>query len=174
MRQVIDLPLPGDEHPPRRRQVKAEQLPLPVERQEEEPQAVPSRPTRYRGDLRHEAWQRMLGLAATGGRSLDPVYNADRKTSMDDARIALSIAKGVPINDIDPGGGYALTHHAYLAARRSWREQVEGHGWSEYYDRPAYEEAYAYWVERRPEFTDGDDWVADLIPTSPEPKDEDQ
>lgn len=175
MRHVVDLPLPGDERPPRSRKVEAEQLSLPVElHEDEEQQTGSSQPSRYRGDPHFEAWQRMLGIAITWRRTTDPVYNADQKTSMDDARIALSVAKGVPFDDIDPGGGHDLRHHVYVANRDSWREHVEGHGWSEQYDRPAYEEAFAYWAARRPQFTEGDDWVADLIPATSEPKGEEQ
>ncbi|GAA1065252.1 hypothetical protein GCM10009574_028650 [Streptomyces asiaticus] len=89
----------------------------------------------------------------------DPVAEADRLGAMADARIALCIANGVAIDDIDPSGGYNLSRRAYDEARRSWREMVEQHGFNELYDRPRYQKAYAFWAERRPEFAAGDDWL---------------
>lgn len=174
MRRVVDVPLPGGATPPVPQGAVAEQMPLPADRQEQEPPPRSPQPSRYKGDLPFEARMRMTSLVIMKRRTTDPVYNADHRTSMGDARIAVSIAKGVPFDDIDPSDGTDLRHHVYLANRESWREHVEGHGWSEYYDRPAYEEAFAYWAVRRPQFTDGDDWVADLIPATSKPKGEEQ
>ncbi|MCQ8831814.1 hypothetical protein [Streptomyces malaysiensis] len=89
----------------------------------------------------------------------DPVAEADRHGAMADARIALCIANGVAIDDIDPSSGYDLSRRAYDEVRQSWREMVEQHGFNELYDRPRYEKAHAFWVERRPEFTAGDNWL---------------
>lgn len=87
---------------------------------------------------------------------------------MNDARAALCIALGVPADDIDPASGHNLTRASYESVRASWRRQVEMHGFSEQYDRPAYESAFGYWAARRPQFTDGDNWLAGLVKPEPE------
>lgn len=92
---------------------------------------------------------------------LMPEQIADRGTSLADARIALCVAQGNAIDDIDPASGYSLSRESYERARQSWRNQAKQPGWSEYL-RPDLEQAIAYWAERRPEFTEGDDWLPDL------------
>lgn len=106
---------------------------------------------------------RMLALADPGLRHAGPVAAADLRTSMDDARAALCIAQGVPFGDIDPASGHNLTRAAYEAARAEWRQRVGEYGFSEQYDRPRYQAARDRWERRRPQFTDGDDWLAGLI-----------
>jgi len=100
---------------------------------------------------------------ALNARHPDPVLRADNRTSVCDARAALCIAQGVPLDQIDPASGYDLTRAAYESVRTSWRRHVQMHGFSEEYDRPDYEAAFGYWAARRPQFTDGDDWLAGLL-----------
>lgn len=87
---------------------------------------------------------------------------ADRETSLADARIALCVAQGNALDDIDPASGYSLIRESYERVRQSWRNQAKQPGWSESL-RPALEKALAFWSERRPEFTEGDDWLAGLL-----------
>jgi hypothetical protein len=91
---------------------------------------------------------------------LSPEQVIDRETSMVDARIALCVAEGIAIDDIDPASGYSLSRKSYESVRQSWRYTIREHGWSECYRRDL-EEVLAYWAARRPEFTEGDDWLAD-------------
>ncbi|MFI2349683.1 hypothetical protein ACH492_22050 [Streptomyces sp. NPDC019443] len=93
---------------------------------------------------------------------LTPEQIADRMTSLADARIALCVAQGNALDDIDSASGYSLSRESYERVRQSWRNQAKQPGWSEYL-RPDLEKAIAYWSERRPEFTEGDDWLSDLI-----------
>jgi hypothetical protein len=93
---------------------------------------------------------------------LTPEQVADRMTSLADARIALCAAQGNSLDDIDPASGYSLSRESYERARQSWRNQAKQPGWNECY-RPDLEKAIAFWSERRPEFTEGDDWLAGLV-----------
>jgi hypothetical protein len=102
-------------------------------------------------------------------RYASPVARADARTSMADARIALCIAKGVPLDEIDPASGYSLTREAYDHARDSWRWHASHHGLTEC-TRPWLEEAFARWAARRPDFTDGDDWLAGVEVFEPHPE----
>lgn len=105
------------------------------------------------------ATARLLRVASQA-RSDDPVLRADGRTSVADARAALCVAQGVPLEDIDAASGHDLSRSAYEDVRLSWRRHVEMHGFSEEYDRPRYENAFTRWAARRPEFTAGDDWLA--------------
>lgn len=93
---------------------------------------------------------------------LTPEQIADRMTSLADARIALCVAQGNALDDIDSSNGYSLSRESYEHVRQSWRNQAKQPGWSEHL-RPDLEKAIAFWTERRPEFTEGDDWLGDLI-----------
>jgi hypothetical protein len=96
---------------------------------------------------------------------LTPEQVADRKTSLADARIALCVAQGNSLDDIDPASGYSLSRKSYDRVRQSWRNQAKQPGWNECL-RPDLEKAIAFWSERRPEFTEGDDWLAGLTEES--------
>lgn len=117
--------------------------------------------------VRRDAAARLRRIARDA-RNPDPAARADNRTSMCDARIALCIALGVLDEDIDPASGYNLSRAAYERARASWRRHVEMHGFSEQYDRPRYEAAFGSWAARRPQFTNGDDWLAGLLKPEPE------
>lgn len=93
---------------------------------------------------------------------LTPEQVADRMTSLADARIALCVAQGNSLDDIDPASGYSLSRESYEHVRQSWRNQAKQPGWNECY-RPGLEKAITFWSERRPEFTRGDDWLAGLV-----------
>jgi hypothetical protein len=74
---------------------------------------------------------------------------------MSRARRLLCEAKGLQPHEIDPVTGCDLSRRSYEAARDTWR----GHGPLDDDSRPHFEKARAYWAERRPEFTAGDDWT---------------
>lgn len=93
---------------------------------------------------------------------LTPEQVVDRMTSLADARIALCVAQGTALDDIDPASGYSLSRESYERVRQSWRNQAKQPGWNECY-RPELEKAIAFWSERRPEFTEGDDWLVGLV-----------
>lgn len=108
-----------------------------------------------------------LLCVADQARRLDPVLRADGRTSVADARAALCLAQGVPLDEIDPASGHDLTRRAYESVRASWRWNAGMHGLDEdggltdWFAR-VHDEALAWWAARRPEFTDGDDWLAGI------------
>jgi hypothetical protein len=79
---------------------------------------------------------------------------------MADSRIALNIARGVAMNDIDPSSGYDYSRAAYGSCRASWVWNIKQHGYSSEYDGPALTRAVANWAARRPDFLEGDGWLA--------------
>ncbi|MBM9509940.1 hypothetical protein [Actinacidiphila acididurans] len=89
----------------------------------------------------------------------------DKRTSMADSRIALLIASGVDMDDIDPSMGRDYSRSHYEACRRDWIFQVKMHGFSDFYgggDLLAH--VIAYWAESRPSFLAEDDptaWLAE-------------
>lgn len=87
--------------------------------------------------------------------STDP----DQRTSMADARIALCLARGVDMDDIDPASGYNRSRDAYDRCRQSWVVNIRDHGLSDLYEGPALARAIATWTEHRPDFIAGDDWL---------------
>lgn len=90
--------------------------------------------------------------------SADP----DQRTSMADSRIALNIARGVDMDDIDPSNGYDYSRAAYDSCRDSWVWNIKQHGFSDFYgDGDRIAAARANWAARRPDFTAGDDWLPD-------------
>lgn len=109
-----------------------------------------------RDKVTKEARLRIMRLARQRD-TLKTVAGVEQRTSVSDARIALCIADGVPLDDIDPTSGSNLTRQAYEAARHSWRWNIEMHGFNEWYERNL-NEALAWWRERRPEYVDEDDW----------------
>ncbi|MFD8142530.1 hypothetical protein [Streptomyces sp. NPDC059708] len=118
--------------------------------------------------LRNAAVLRLMAAAVHREEraKLTPEQLADRRTSLADARIALCVAQGNALEDIDPASGYSLTRESYERARQSWRNQAKQPGWSEYL-RPDLEKAIAFWSDRRPEFTEGDDWLPGLTKDTP-------
>lgn len=96
-----------------------------------------------------------------GQRATDPVAEADRLTSLADARTALCIEGGVALDDIDPSSGYDYSRRAYDSCRHSWVWNIKVHGFSDSYDGPGLARAIANWTARRPDFVAGDDWLAD-------------
>lgn len=106
---------------------------------------------------------RMQRLVPTDDRiKFDPVLRADSRTSMNDARIALCVARGIALEDIDAASGHDWSRRGYESVRQSWRIHAADVGAFGEWSQAAYEEAFARWAERRPEFTDGDDWLAGL------------
>ncbi|MFF7021433.1 hypothetical protein ACFY97_10500 [Streptomyces klenkii] len=92
-----------------------------------------------------------------------PVCEADRLTSMADARAGICIAAGVAIDDIDPASGYDHSRRGYNLVRASWVDLIRQHGASEFHEIPDIEEVRASWAEKRPEFIEGDDWLAEAF-----------
>ncbi|HEY5835033.1 hypothetical protein [Streptomyces sp.] len=84
----------------------------------------------------------------------------DQRTSMADARIALCLAAGTDMDDIDPASGYDYSQRAYNSSRQSWIDKVKYHRFSEWYDREPLNETLANWAAHRPDATAGDDWLA--------------
>ncbi|MFD0393400.1 hypothetical protein ACFQ3Z_16340 [Streptomyces nogalater] len=82
----------------------------------------------------------------------------DNRTSMADARTALCIESGVALEDIDPATGHDWSRRAYDNVRASWVSTVKYHGLTDGYLQAGLREAFGRWAERRPEFTEGDDW----------------
>lgn len=107
-------------------------------------------------NMTKEARLRIMRLARQRD-TLKTVEGVEQRTSVNDARIALCIARGVDLDDIDPTSGTALNRDAYESFRHSWRWNIQMHGLNDWYERNL-NEALARWRERRPEFVDGDDW----------------
>lgn len=102
--------------------------------------------------------QRAAAMIRFYACSSDP----DRRTSMADARIALHIARGIDLDDIDPSSGSDYSRRTYDASRASWIWMVKVHGFSDFYGGGAALAAeLSAWTECRPGFTAGDDWLAD-------------
>lgn len=91
---------------------------------------------------------------------LAPEQIVDRRTSLADAQIALCVARGVALDDIDPFSGYSMSRSAYDAARHSWISFIKFQGFNEGYDQQPLDKALAFWLERRPQYLNGDDWLA--------------
>lgn len=89
--------------------------------------------------------------------STDP----DQRTSMADARIAICLASGVAMDDIDPASGYNHSRNAYDRCRESWVWNIKMHGLSDLYEGVGLKRAIANWTAHRPDFIAGDDWLAD-------------
>lgn len=100
--------------------------------------------------------QRAAALIRHYAGSSDP----DNRTSMADARIALCLARGVDMDDIDPASGYDYSRSAYDRCRQSWVSNIKYHGYSVAYEGAALTRAIANWTARRPDFIAGDDWLA--------------
>ncbi|MGV9891759.1 hypothetical protein [Streptomyces sp. NPDC003395] len=103
---------------------------------------------------------RAIALYREERAKLAPEQVADREQSMVDARIALCIAQGVALDDIDPSSGYSMSRSSYEAVRHSWISSMRYHGFNDEYERESFDEALAFWAERRPQYLDGDDWLA--------------
>jgi hypothetical protein len=87
----------------------------------------------------------------------------DQRTSMADSRIALNIARGVDMDDIDPASGYDYSRAAYESCRASWVWNIKQHGYSSVYEGPGLTRAIANWTAHRPDFIAGDDWLATAL-----------
>jgi hypothetical protein len=113
--------------------------------------------------LRNAAAARLRAAALPDSEQrvkLTPEQIVDRRTSLADAQIALSVARGVSLDDIDPFSGYSMSRSAYDAARHSWISLIKFHGFNDDYDQQPLDEALAWWAERRPQYLVGDDWLA--------------
>ncbi len=103
-----------------------------------------------------EARLRMMRLARQRD-TLKTVEGVEQRTSVNDARIALCISLSRNLDDIDPTSGHDYSCAAYENVRKSWRWNIQMHGWNEWYER-GLNEALANWRKRRPDLVDGDDW----------------
>lgn len=68
---------------------------------------------------RDRAWTRLMNLATNCPPVTDRVAYADHETTLADARIAYTLAKGVPPRHISATGG-DFSPRAYRAARAGW------------------------------------------------------
>lgn len=84
----------------------------------------------------------------------------DQRTSMSDARIALCLARGTAIGDIDPASGYDFSLRAYRSVRDSWIRYVKFDGFNDCYDAEPLTRAFENWRAKRPVSAAGDDWLA--------------
>lgn len=108
--------------------------------------------------MRTRARLRMFSLNR-GRQDLRTVAGVEQRTDMDDARIALCVARGVDLEDIHPSSGHDMSRRAYENSRTSWVDHIEMFGFSEYYEGAALVEAVERWTAWNPEYTDGDDWL---------------
>lgn len=93
----------------------------------------------------------------------DPVAEADRYTSMCDARIGVALAAGHSADDVDPATGYSYSRRSYDAVRSSWVMYIKHHGFTEDYTGRPMNEVCTTWAMRRPEFIKGDDWETEGV-----------
>ncbi|RSS32279.1 hypothetical protein [Streptomyces sp. WAC08241] len=166
----LELPLTAD--PPRQINVirdLADYGTPPVTQAETPPTPGPERkPLRWPAVPATPRVQHMTALARMRAAAvymeeqatLTPAQIADRRTSLADAHTALCILRGNTSDDIDPARGYSLTRQSYEHQRRSWISYIKLQGFSTAYDLEPLRKAVAYWEERRPQFADGDDWLA--------------
>ncbi|WP_030188248.1 hypothetical protein [Streptomyces violaceorubidus] len=121
--------------------------------------------TVHRNQLRRLAIGRIQRLAATddwGHRpDPDPVHDADHRTSMSDARIALNVVRGITLADIDPTTGYDVSRQAYERSRIEWRKRIAQQGW-DIFTATQYAKVRARWEARHPEWVVDDDWLEGL------------
>ncbi|MFE3678740.1 hypothetical protein [Streptomyces griseus] len=89
-----------------------------------------------------------------------PEQIVDYRTSMADFRIALCLAQGNALDDIDPTTGYSTSRASYDNARTSWISFMKFHGFNPDYNQAPLNKAIAYWAERRPQYLAGNDWLA--------------
>jgi hypothetical protein len=91
------------------------------------------------------------------------VKGPDWETSRADARAALCLAHGVPIERIS-SLGYDHTERAYQSVRDSWLRHIGQWGyavpWSGRPEDAGIAIARGYWLEARPDLAAGDDWLA--------------
>lgn len=109
--------------------------------------------------MRSNARLRMFSFAR-GRDDLRTVAGVEQRTDMDDARIALCVAMGVDLEDIDPSTGHDISRRSYESSRDSWVGHIAQFGWSDLYDGPVLAEVMERWTARRPQYTAGDDWKA--------------
>lgn len=83
-----------------------------------------------------------------------PSCEADRLTSMADARAAVALAAGVTVEDIDPASGYDHSGAACDGVRSSWIGLIRQHGASEFHEIRDIERARGFWLEKRPQFVE--------------------
>lgn len=92
-------------------------------------------------------------------QSATAVERADLATSMTDARTALCLALGVPIEDIHPAAGTNITFAAYERSRQSWLTLVADTGWTEWVATHC-AKARERWAQVRPEYLEKLPWPA--------------
>lgn len=112
--------------------------------------------------LRNAAAARLRAAALPGSEErakLAPEQIVDRRTSLADAQIALSVARGVALEDIDSFSGCSMSRRAYDAVRHSWISLIKFHGFNDDYDQQPLDKALTWWAERRPQYLSGDDWL---------------
>jgi hypothetical protein len=94
-----------------------------------------------------------------GSISLSTVGEVERRTDMNDARIALCVAMGVDLDDINPSSGHDMSRESYEIVRKSWVDHIAMFGYSKFYDGPRLAKVLRSWTAWNPAYTDGDDWL---------------
>ncbi|MFE9337707.1 hypothetical protein [Streptomyces sp. NPDC007063] len=83
----------------------------------------------------------------------------DRRTSVADCRIAICLARGVPIDEIDPAQGYDLSDRAYRSVRARWLEEAAARPESDWMSIN-YSQARQLWARHRPDLIgDWPEWA---------------
>ncbi|MEU7317455.1 hypothetical protein [Streptomyces sp. NPDC007083] len=78
---------------------------------------------------------------------------------MADCRIALCLARGLPIDEIDAVRGYDLSERAYREVRDRWLEEADAHPDSDWL-RTRYQHAFESWARHRPDLVgDWPEWA---------------
>lgn len=82
-----------------------------------------------------------------------PPATPDYRTALADRRIALGAARGIDLDDLDPGLGWDLSDRAYRTVRDRWAGLAAE---ADPFARDGYNRVRAYWRERRPDLAH--DW----------------
>jgi len=97
-------------------------------------------------------------------RLLTTPKGPDRRTSLADCRAAICIARGVPVEEIDPAQGYDLSDRAYRAVRDRWLEEAAAQPDSDWM-QTNFRKAREGWARRRLDLIDGWPTWADATET---------
>ncbi|MFD8199958.1 hypothetical protein [Streptomyces sp. NPDC059701] len=102
--------------------------------------------------------------SASGSSAELAAIGADLCTSLADARAAVNIAAGLPMEDIDPASGQEYSKRIYLGLRKSWQRSYDrtisrSIGWNLDELRQVAEKARQDFIAKRPGLDDGEPWI---------------